>query len=122
MFLKFVSETRSDPWVWGRNDCCLWPSLAWESVTGRNPGYHIIGAYDDWMSCRRVMISGGGLLNMSRKAMRGERAGETQDGIAVIRTAGQTLGAILVGARPYVRTKTGIMMPCSFEILEGWGV
>lgn len=122
MFLKFVSDTRSDPWVWGRNDCCLWPSLAWERVTCRNPAAHIIGTYDDWMSCRRVMISGGGLLNMVRKAMREERSGETQDGVAVIRAGGQTLGAILVAGRPYVRTKTGIMMPCAFEMLEGWGV
>lgn len=41
----FIEVSRNVAFEWGANDCALWASLAYETVTGHDPAFGLRGTY-----------------------------------------------------------------------------
>lgn len=120
-FPRAASSMLLSPWAWGRIDCCLGPVSAWNEVTGENRAADLFGTYSNWIECRRVMVEGGGLLNVARSVMTGARSGEVSNGVAIVETGSKTFGSVLIDGQAHIKTRKGFLMPKAFTIIEGWG-
>lgn len=117
----YIARTRCLPFEEGRTDCALWAASFWAEVTGVDPAAALRGTYATAFERRRIVMAAGGLERLCRKLMSGFRCGETEEGICVARTGGQTVCGILSGGRLFLKTGRGVWSPARFTILAGWG-
>lgn len=118
---RFVTMTRDDPFVWGRNDCALWCAAAVAEGTGYDPGAELRGTYNSWWEHRQIVQRAGGLLALITPRMQGHglRALE-REGVAVIRCDGRMICAVILEGRAVLRMARGLRVVDGFELIRGW--
>lgn len=59
--IALIEERRAQPFVWGVNDCCLWPADAVLAMTGNDPAADFRGAYCNPRGAHDVLSKLGGM-------------------------------------------------------------
>lgn len=121
MLADFIKETRSDPFMWGQNDCALWCASAVAHETGFDPAADLRGTYASGFECRQIIMAAGGLVSLiaSRMVWHGLRE-LNGDGAAVMRLGKRTLCGLILDGRAVVRLDDGLQISDEFTILRGW--
>ena len=118
---SFVARTAMAPIRWGRDDCALWCASAVLEATGYDPAQDLRGTYDSWMSCRRLVMSAGGLEALIAPRMAHEALGPMDgDGVALLRVSGRVLCGIVLQGRAVLRRDPGVSIRDDFELIRGW--
>ena len=118
---EFVARTCRAPWRYGVNDCAMWPASAVHAVLGEDPAADLRGTYDSRFGCHKLLIRSGGLLNLVAPRMDALGLADLQeDGVALLRFEGQSVGAVVLEHRAIVRTATGLRLCDNPEIVRGW--
>lgn len=120
MFSEYIAATRSEPFRWGQNDCALWCASAVLDATGYDPAADLRGTYGTRFECLQVLKRHGGLLGLIPPRMARFHPIADADGVAVVRTAGRVMCALIVDGRAIAKTDCGHTVADNFLLIKGW--
>ncbi len=110
VLMDMVEKAESEPFVWGKNDCCLWVADVVLAITSRDFAVNLRGKYStekeatllyDGYTLKHLI---GSILGASVSVNFAQRG----DVVMCKFKAGETLG-ICIGAKAVFKTETGII-------------
>lgn len=111
LLVNRMEELRSEPFAWGKNDCCLLAASLIESITGSDPMRNYRGTYSTHEEGEALLANLGGIESAADTIAEGEGWPEIEipmmgrGDLALIRhAAGESLGicvgGLIVSAAP----------------------
>lgn len=99
-----VSRAHSEPFAWGRHDCCLWAADAVQATTGVDLATDLRGGYTDARGAYRRLTAIGGLRGAAA------RAGAL---VAPLRAWAGDVGLVRFDGRPMLAVCQGEVWLCA---------
>jgi len=63
----YIEEKRLEPFIWGKNDCCLFASNWVLIATGLDPAYSLKNTYNSALSAARIIKNCNGMEGIIKK-------------------------------------------------------
>ncbi|MGK7663384.1 MULTISPECIES: DUF6950 family protein [unclassified Marinovum] len=125
MIPAFLTETRAEPFAWGRTDCAIWCADLVFRATGHDPATDLRGTYDTRFGYLQILKREGGLLQVVGRRMDrvpGLSPLDGDNGVAVAKQDGRAICGVVLDGALITRTARGcrIARPDEYEILRGW--
>lgn len=125
MITEFLTETRAEPFAWGKTDCATWCADLVLRATGHDPAADLRGTYDSRFGYFQILKREGGLLNVvARRMVRipGLEPLGASNGVAVAWQDGKLICGVVLDGALITRTASGcrIARADEFDIAKGW--
>jgi hypothetical protein len=122
---EYLQAGASQPFVWGRTDCCRWVCEWVEAKRGVDPAAAYRGSYDNEDGADLHLLAGRGLETLARRCMTEAGLSEVQTAqpgdVGVVDVLNRETLAIKTPLGWAVKTPKGIVVR-DFPVLAAWGV
>lgn len=120
---EFLLSKRSEPFQWGKNDCCLFAADAILAMGGNDVAKDVRGRYTTAIGARRIMRNLGAANVVELLTQRlGEPDSKLVRGVIVaVESDGQQVAGVFYH-KPWVLTENGLQSMRIESVIKSWSL
>lgn len=125
LLANFIVSRQSEPFAWGKNDCCLFVADAVEQITGTDFASDYRGTYSTEKGAYKALKKQGDETVAAAWSRHFPEIPVQEMGrgdVALVISEGQPATAICFGARLWVVSKKGLITLCRSQAIQAWRI